>query len=125
MSMQLFESTLLCCHGSERMRTVFGSFHMVWTGTIWLSKRPVAWASAARLCERAANSSWVLRSTPYLAATFSEVTPVHREGGALRDPQRRADGTMMSVRKKTTLQPQTRKIVRLCYHASLAWKQDF
>jgi hypothetical protein len=46
-----------------------------WTGTISASNRPAALAAEARWWLRSANSSCLARSTPYLSATFSAVSP--------------------------------------------------
>mmetsp|Transcript_26178 Transcript_26178/g.57194 ORF Transcript_26178/g.57194 Transcript_26178/m.57194 type:complete len:241 (-) Transcript_26178:703-1425(-) len=55
---------------------VLGSITFVLTGTISSLNLPAACAAAAFLWDLTANSSWVLRSTPNFAATFSEVTPM-------------------------------------------------
>ena len=68
-------SEMTTCFSSS----VLGSFRIVCTGTIWLAKRPEARAAAARAWLCAANLSCTSREMPYLAATFSDVTPVRRE----------------------------------------------
>ena len=55
---------------------VFGSFHVVCTGTICESKRPFARAAAARACDRAASESCCSRVIFHRSATFSDVTPM-------------------------------------------------
>mmetsp|Transcript_33482 Transcript_33482/g.84841 ORF Transcript_33482/g.84841 Transcript_33482/m.84841 type:complete len:274 (-) Transcript_33482:550-1371(-) len=55
---------------------VLGSTTLVRTGTISSLNLPAACAAAAFLCDLTANSSWPLRVSPNLAATFSLVTPM-------------------------------------------------
>lgn len=60
--------------------SVFGSTHLVRTGTISSLNLPEAWARAARCCDSAAKASCWSREMLYEAATFS---PAQHRAGAL------------------------------------------